>query len=860
MIPFLRLAAALVPALAPFVVVSAHAAAPAAKPATGPVVLRTFVEPAYPAPVAFSLPFAQGALATPDDVFVADDGRPVPQQWRTLTRWPDGSVRWAQVVCPPPAPDAARAFALRRNAPRPSAPAPLALTRSAGDAALVVRGGGFTFALDRATATARVGVPGGTPLAFALSRLVTVEGEELSARIDTLEVVESGPLRVTLRAAGFHRSDKRPRGYGRFDVLLTLHAGATHVEIDHALAIISGDDDENRAQEMQRFRAAAIPVRFASAPALLAESLPLAPGQRLFQHEDHAWAVDDRTAGHRAEGVLLATPRGGTGVPPASEAASSAPAAQRPVAFAAVRDFWQQWPKAFTSTADGFDIDLFPRLRDHHDRNPYAGRDDEQIWYFPLRTGDYELRQGVEKTHRLFVGWAPDADHARASARALQLEPVVLPPLDYFNSTRVATPMLPPFSGGLFDDWDRAFLDATRSYFDQQAESRWYGFLNWGDWYGERRYNWSNHEYDLPANLFRQAIRFQNPGYFREAVRQTAHRRDVDVVNRHVDASRVGLNYKHSVGHTGGYYKPGENHGMRLPNYDDGDAIFLEGSSTPGHTRVASFFLRHELTGDPRSLEAGRAVADRLFAHPLLVNPKFNYLTAREPGWTIVNLLDAWRGTADDRYLAAANRLADNVLAKADGKGVWLRKLKPHQTGGDVTHGELSFTTAFQATGMIELHKATGRADLRENILTTARYIADHLYRPEFKAFVHSPSRTRVQSPRAGGLAGGNLRYVLARACVLEPRLLADYRDPILDSFASTAANRQWVGTKQDPDRPYPHDITSAFYWLDADQTAMNAILGEQLRRDRDAILARAAPASVFPPASGRWEDARIGD
>jgi len=843
---------ALLAAFAPFAAVSAHAAAPASKPAAEPVALRTFAEPGHPAPIAFSIPFAQGSLATPADAFVADDGRAVPQQWRALSRWPDGSVRWAQVVCPPPAPGATRAVALRKNAPRPAAPAPLALTRSAGDSSITVSGGAFTFSIDRATALARLGLAGERPFVFAVSRLVATDDEELPARIDTLEVLESGPLRVTLRAVGFHRSDKRPRGYGRFDVLLTLHAGATHVEIDHSLAVISGDDEENRAQEMQRFRAAGIPVRFASAPELLVESATLAPGQRLFQHEDNAWSVDAHRSGQRAEGLLLATP------PAAKNAEAAAP--RRPVAFAAVSDFWQQWPKAFTATADGFDIDLFPRLRDHRDRNPYAERENEQIWYYYLRTGDYELRQGVEKSHRLFLGWAPDADAARTASRALLVQPVVFPPLDYFNSTRVATPMLAPFSGGLFDDWDKAFLDSNRSYFDQQAESRWYGLLNWGDWYGERRYNWCNHEYDLPANLFRQAIRFQNPDFFREAVRQTAHRRDVDVVRRHVDAERVGLSYKHSVGHTGGYYKPGENHGMRLPNYNDSDAIFLEGSSTPGHTRVASFFLHHELTGDPRSLETGRAVTDRLFSHPLLTNPKFNYITAREPGWTLVNLLDAWRSTADKRYLDAANRLADNVLAKADGKGVWMRKLKPHQTGGDVTHGELSFTTAFQATGMIELHKTTGRADVRENILAVARYIADNLYRPEFKAFVHSPSRTRAQSPRAGGLAGGNLRYVLAYACVLEPSLLAEFRDPILDSFASTAANRQWVGTKQDPDRPYPHDITSAFYWLDADQTAMNAILGEQLRRERETILARAAPASVFPPATGRWDQTRIGD
>ncbi|EIP99214.1 hypothetical protein OpiT1DRAFT_03726 [Opitutaceae bacterium TAV1] len=818
-----------------------------------PVILRTFVEDNYPGPVTFSLPFARASLTTTDNAVIQDGASTPPQQWRALSRWPDGSLQWAQVTCPPPASAATpRTLVLGNNVPRPAVPDAIRITRAPGDAAIELRTGPLTFTLDRATATGRLTLADHPALTFSLSQLVTDDGATLRASIDTLELSETGPLLTVIRATGFHRSADRPRGrgYGRFDVILTLHAGTTHVEIDHALAPLDEDPAKNREHEMQTFRAATLPVRFESlpgaAPGITAESLPLAPGQRLFQHEDNAWTIEtaNAAAGTRAEGILTAT------------LTSSA------TAWAAVRDFWQQWPKAFTAApaGDGFDIDLYPALTlDGH--NPYANRQDEQIWYYYLRTGLYEMRQGVEKSHRLFIGWAPAPAAAHTAARALLTLPVILPPLDYLNATQVTDPMLPPLSGGLFDDWDRAFLDAARSWFAQQSGNRWYGLLNWGDWYGERRYNWCNHEYDLPANFFRQALRFQDPVLFREAVREATHLRDIDIVNHHADPARVGLKWKHSVGHTGGYYRPGQDHGMHLPNYGASDAIFLEGSDTPGHTRVASFFLNHQLTGDPRAPEAGRKVTDRLLSHPLLTNPKFNYITSREPGWTLVNLTDAWRATADDRYLAFANRLADNVLAKAAGNGVWLRRLKPHQTGGDVTHGELSFTTAFQATGMIELYKITARPDIKENILTTARYIAGNLYRPEYRAFVHSPSRTRAQTPRAGGLAGMSLRYVLAQACILDPGLTPAFREPILDSFASTVANRQWVGTKQDPDRPYPHDITSAFYWMTPDQAAMSSLFGDELRApgNRARILSRAAPASIFPPNTARWEDDRIG-
>lgn len=820
------------------------------------VPLHAYLAQDYPAPLTFSLPFAPGTLESVSAAHICDGTKIPPQQWSILNKWPDGSIKWAQVTCPPPV----EGYSLVVGTPGvavPDSPVALHLTRSPGEGAISsieARSGDFSFSLDRTTSTVNLSLTGHSGLSFLVSELVAEDGAVLPADIDKIEIVEEGPLRSVLRATGYHRSEARPRGrgFGRFDIFFTLLAGAKYVEIDHALAPQDENPEENRIREMQRFRSASIPVRFAggdSAPtAFVSESQTIEPGRRLFQYEDYAWTLDGAPGkGERAEGVLLAVP----------ESAN----AGAPVAYAAVRDFWQQWPKAFTVApgGDGFNIDLYPTLT-LDGKNPYADRENEQIWYYYLRSGSYEVRQGVEKSHRVFIGWADTPEAARASALAIQTLPVVLPSLDYVNATQVEDPMLPPMGGGLFDDWDRAFLEATQSYFTQQEQNRWYGLLNWGDWYGERRYNWCNHEYDLPTNLFRQALRFQNPEFFREAVRQTNHLRDIDIVNYHVDPARQGLKWKHSIGHTGGYYTPESGTHMKLPNGGRGDDEFFFGTSTPGHTRVTSFFLNHELTGDRRSLEAGRKVSDRLLETPLLADPNHNYYTAREPGWTLVGMASAWRATGDKRYLAAINRLADNILAKADGHGVWMRPLRNNQTAGDVKTGELSFMVAFQTAGMIEAWKITGREDIRDNIIAAARYAAANLYRPEYRAFVHSPSRTRVQTPRAGGLAGNNLRYIMAYACTLDPSLVSEFREPILDSFASTAANRQWVGTKQDPDRPYPHDITSAFYSLNPDQVAMKTVFGSELKNQRDEILSRGAPASVFPPTNVKWEDERIGD
>ena len=769
---------------------------------------------------------------SPEQISIKADRNVLPQQWTILGKWPDNSIKWAQVVCPAHAKyevDLSPARAGIAEAVQVVSSAPLSAVISSGDISLHVANN---------TAVLKKGPQNVT---FDLSNVTTQTGDDLIGHLESLDVLESGPMRAVLRAKGLHRSETRTEGFLQFDVFLTLYAGHPVVEIDHSLIMVGGDKPEN---EMFCFKSASISVRMTpeTAPIFSAfdspgKSVSVLPGEKVFQWEKSKWAVDGASGitqqGEQADGVFIATTPSGS-------------------CFASVRDFWQQYPKAYTARDNGFDIELFPLLM-LNGENPYSNRENEHAGYYYLKTGNYEIRQGASKSHRLFIGLQDTPEDAARVAGKLQEIPVVLPERSYVHQTKAIGPMPEPFSGGLFSDWDAAFYCGIHSYFAQREELEWYGLLNWGDWLGERQFNWSNHEYDLPETLFRQALRFHDPELMREALRQNAHRRDVDIVHAHSAAEKAGINWKHSIGHTGGYYPNKEDRKFSLKNYSHGDETFFEGSSTPGHTRTSSFFTDYFLTGNPRSMETGRLVADRLMKYDLFTKDNFNYMTAREPGWSMVSLAAAYRATGDVKYLNGATRMADLVISKSAGNGVWLRKLAPHQRGPEPENGELSFPTAFQAAGMIALYEITGRLDIKENILQTADYILNNLYRPEYKAFVHSPSRERNQTPRAGGTAGSNLRYILAYACALTGD--EKFLDPVIDSFASMAANRQWCGTKVNPDRPYPHEISSAFYFMNEDQTAMNKAVGELFRTQRDEILNRAAPASIFPDAVEPWEN-----
>ncbi len=61
--------------------------------------------------------------------------------------------------------------------------------------------------------------------------------------------------------------------------------------------------------------------------------------------------------------------------------------------------------------------------------------------------------------------------------------------------------------------------------------------LNFGDWYGERRVNWGNLEYDLQHGLFLQYVRTGQRRFFLRAEQAARHHIDVDVVhatNKHL--------------------------------------------------------------------------------------------------------------------------------------------------------------------------------------------------------------------------------------------------------------------------------------------------------------------------------------
>jgi len=732
--------------------------------------MHTHAPSGYPLPIAFSMPFAQGQLTDTTHIQILKDQQAVPAQFQALNRWPDGTLKWVQGIAP-----ITGTFVVQHNAePTPtSITNPVQATSNNTTASLTDTHSTLTVNLQTCIATF---THNEQTLIFSLSQLTDQNNTVFQAQNATATVIENGPLRGRIRIQGQHHNNTDT--CLQFDVFISLYAGIPILEITHVLGINNNDDSEFYA-----FASLDMPITLNNAQikdvqALTTEntSCTISINNRLFQYEDHQFDITDaqhapQITGNRATGTFIAHTDVGD-------------------LFFTLPDFWQQYPKGLTANSNGLTLELFPKLNAQK-KGQYANRENEHIWYYYLRDDVYTLRQGIEKSHSFYMGFGQGTTWNDQTFTALQTLPVTFPDFDYLVNTNAVGKLIAPNT--TFAEWDNLFCEGFENYIQKLKEERWYGLLNWGDWFGERIHNWGNLEYDAPTSFFMQALRFQNPTYFRQAVQSARHYIDIDTISHHHNPEAVGRVWAHSLGHTGGYYEAGT---FEINNYDMSDKIFHTGRSSPGHTRCEGVSLLYLLTGDPRALEHTHKIATNLTTHPLVTIGKPWGTTAREPGWAMVSLTAAFDCTGDRTYLNAAEKVADLVLKMANGKGVWHRPLASRNCmylkhpNHERCLGELSFPIAFQSAGMIRVYERTGRTDIKDNIIAAAQYVMNNIYDPQQKGFMHSPCPLRQQSRKVGGITGTNMWIPLAFA--VHETGDKNMQQAIQDTWAETKKRNAW--------------------------------------------------------------------
>ncbi len=735
-------------------------------------------------PVTSGVPLPHGLVTNPASCRIVDaSGAPVPAQFSALSWWPDGIwVKWLQVdlladtragedtlytleftgTVPEPQSrvrvDAGGIVTTPEDWRRPAGVVRLPVTVDTGALRLQLAQGGFApFSRvtvgDRAVSAVAEGQGG--------FEITDADGKVYSSALAEPEavIVESeGPLRATLCVRGkLVAADGA--AYMRYLCRLHFFAGRPYVRTVFSLDNDVSEPDMNLFSSV-RLR---VPAALSGATVLCGAddgTVPLPVGGRLLQDEDNHFAAAT-VEGKRAAGWLLA------------ESAAGATAVT-------VRDFWQRYPKGFATDAGGIDLQLHPALLS----GQYAGasEDDVNKLYFWCDEGRYRVRTGVRLTSEFAVDFAPEVTEGEYLSAELWQKPLYLACTpDWYCQSGAFGPMAPRRDGA-FEPYERSMDAAFHKFLERREAVREYGFMNYGDWFGERKFNWGNQEYDTQWALAAGFARTGNLDMLRRAESAARHNADIDTTHHWPDPRQVGSVYTHCIGHTGGYFG------------DDWKEMgfFNRGPRDTGHTWAQGHFYLYALTGEPTYLETGRLVADWLVSR----TTDFGFYSERNVGWPLVAMVGGYNVTGNPVYLNAAKLMADGALWRMHpDRRMWGHFLDPNECKHQPRcWGSKPFMTGVLLHGLKMYDLAQPREDIKQAIVDNCDFLWRETYIPADMGFCYSQCTTFASK---GGtwtlsLVGDGLAY----GCLLDPerrhrdRLLEAtsahmYRSPV-DSFGKT--------------------------------------------------------------------------
>ena len=628
------------------------------------------------------MPFPKGALGSDAQLRLLDPkGKEAPLQTQTLGRWDDGSVKWVLLDFQAPAPS----YSLEYGADVRRRPRPSPLKVSEDDKAVRVTTGPLAFSIDKR----RFGFIESLPLLSSGGFYLTASDGTVYTSLappDEVAVEENGPLRAVVRISGEHRAAD---GRKLFAYLVRIHAyaGRRYLRVQHTFINNNGANDFTTIKS-------------------LALRLPLAgDGGRAIQVRQHTDA--------------------GIGGPD--------PVARFDKVALAVRDFRENYPKDLVVTREGIEVGICPPLRTDEYAAARGTVDDHRLYYY-MQEGVYKFRQGVSKTHELWLGFGQDLPAGL---------PLAVAPPEWYAASKAFGEMALPKPGGVVAQYDAAFAGSFEGYLKNRETNREYGMLNFGDWWGERIINWGNSEYDTQHAFLLHFARTGDLRPFRAAEEMEWHNRDVDTIHYNADKTLIGAMYAHAIGHTGSYYSERPTGGAPPGGFSAGSP---QSHLAVDHTFIEGHLDYYFLTGDRRSFDTAKLTADR---YVTWFTRNYDFSNCRQPGWHLILAMAMYNATYDRFYLNAAKIIFERLLERQTPDGGWRRQLTvDHCQCVPRHHGNTGFMVGVLLTGLRHYYEATGDERAAESIVKAARFLINDMWVADARAFRYtSCPRTR---PSAG--------------------------------------------------------------------------------------------------------------
>ena len=617
-------------------------------------------------PVTHGLPFPKGVLGTSEHMRLVDaDGHEIPLQTRSLAHWLDGSVKWVLLDFQA---QSGRGYTLEYGPEIRRKQLETSLSIQEDENAVIVDTGRLRIRIDKSRFAPFTGMQrDGRPYVTGTRIVVTdTNGEEYvstNAMPEAVTIEEAGPVRCVVRVEGNHLSDDGSPLF-RSICRIYAYAGLPFIRLDHTLV------NDRTAEKFTEITSMYLHLDTPSGDEA---------GIEIRQTHDNRCVINGVIREERSDGEISV---GGLSV--------------------VMPDFWQQYPKSLRTDKNRIEIGVCPRIKaeDYQD----SGEDEHKL-YFYLKDGVYRFREGLSKTHTVYIG---------QDIPSLPL-PISQAPVEWYCDSG-AFGEIPAIKADLFADYEAKISQGFEGYLKNREDGREYGMLNFGDWWGERRWNWGNSEYDTAFAFFLQWARSGDRRWFEEACRAALHHRDIDTCHASADPVNLGGVYAHCIGHTGDYYPDGFRQGA-----------ISRGNFSVSHTWVDGFLLHHFLTGDARSLETARLVADRYDRHYIR---NYDFTNCRNTGWHLIHSMAMYHATGDRFYLNGAHIIVERTLERQTPDGGWRRMLVPgHCYCEPPRHtGNAGFMVGILLHGLKLYHQATGDPKVAGAIVNGAEFLIDEMW------------------------------------------------------------------------------------------------------------------------------------
>jgi hypothetical protein len=651
-------------------------------------------------PISVGVPFPRGAHKDVSNLRLQAAGSTAPAtpvQTRVLTRWPDGTVRWALLDWQADlSPRQHRRYRLTAGSPARARSA-LKVTEDAAAIAIDTGPLRFTIPKDRFAVLDTVQLdrnPAGTG---AVTAFIDVDGTRHDAQVPTsVKVLERGPVRVRVELRGDYGADLH------YVIRVDAFAGQPFVRLLHSF-------DHRGSQLHTKVRQIAMEVPLLSAgPAAFRAGregrAPLAGALgdtpvTLFQEDKDTLRLNGSPQEGRTQG-WVDVHEAGHGIAVAG------------------RFVWQEYPQSFQLSSKQLIYNLWA---------PEAPPAD--------------IGMGVAKTHELVLQFS-----GRSQPRPEQLASIAEPVVGYVNPEWVvASATLPdsiartPTTTAFIDqlqagfrrfqersdreEWDDAGTIRCPEQENERRRSGFYGMVNWGDWNFPWYHDtvngcdtWGNLEYDGTYALALTYALTGDRAVYDALTAAARHFMDVDRIHSAAPPCNCeGMNHPRTALHF---------------SFELGD-VDLGYTWTQG---LVSYFY---LTGDERALDAARGIADYLVRRLAADGAK---LMPRQWGWPQIALLATYEATGNIEYANAAQEYARRSMAAY-----------PPTSGGDLGVGTLADALSY-------VHAQTQDPAIRDWLVAYAAAVmasppaADPRYFPAVAYVGHITSNTDYKSAAAAAV------------------------------------------------------------------------------------------------------------